>query len=46
MNVADMLPRIQGIRCPDFAVKDADVTVIENIMMNVRRLASGDAVIS
>jgi hypothetical protein len=39
-NVADALPRIQGIRRSDFAIKDADIKVIENIMMNVRRLAS------
>jgi hypothetical protein len=39
-NVADMLPRIQGIRRSDFAVKDADIKVIQNIMTNVRRLAS------
>jgi hypothetical protein len=39
-NVADALPRIQGIRRSDFAIKDADIKVIENIMMNVRQLAS------
>jgi GTPase SAR1 family protein len=39
-NVADTLPRIQGIRRSDFAVKDADIKVIQNIMMNVRLLAS------
>jgi hypothetical protein len=38
-NVADTLPRIQGIRRSDFAVKDADIKVIQNIIRNVRRLA-------
>jgi hypothetical protein len=35
-NVADKLARIQGIRRSDFAVKDADLKVIEDIMVNVR----------
>jgi hypothetical protein len=39
-NVADTLPRIQGIRHSDFNVKDADIKVIQHIMMNVRGLAS------
>jgi hypothetical protein len=38
--VADTLPRIQGIRHSDFNVKDAHIKVIQNIMMNVRGLAS------
>jgi hypothetical protein len=45
-NVTNMLPRIQGIRRSDFAVKDADIKVIESIMTNVRRLASGDSIVS
>jgi ankyrin repeat protein len=45
-NVADTLPRIQGIRHSDFAIKDADIKVIQNIMMNVRGLASGNSVVS
>jgi hypothetical protein len=40
MNVVDTLPRIQGIRCSDFAVKDADIKVIQNIIMSIHQLAS------